>query len=72
MFEGKTGFLRALFEFNSLDLVGFGEVLTPDVAFLTDDPFSPAPVPLPAALPMLAGAFGLLGLVRRRARGARA
>lgn len=71
--EGETGFVEALFEFNSLDLVGFGNVLTPSVAFLTEsafaavDPeFSVAPVPVPGALPLLAGAFGLLGMVRTR------
>lgn len=74
--EGATGFVQALFEFNSLDLIGFGEILTPDVAFLTDSPFTPvdddftiAPVPLPAGLPLAIAAFGMLGAAGlRRAR----
>jgi len=39
---------------------GSGNVLT--------NPNVPAPVPLPAGIPLMASALGLLGFVRRRAR----
>lgn len=74
--EGETGLIEALFEFNSLDLIGFGRVLTPTTAFLTSSPFTPvdadfsvAPVPVPAALPLIVGAFGMLGIAGFRRRG---
>lgn len=51
-------------------LIALGEGLIADVSISSFDlPGSVAPVPVPAAFPLLAGAFGLLGLIRLRARG---
>ncbi len=73
--EGETGYIQAIFEFGSLDLVGWGNILTPHTAFLTatpyepvDDDFSIAPVPLPAGLPLLASAASLLAFAGYRRR----
>lgn len=50
-------------------LIALGEGLISDVSlFSLDLPKSIANVPVPAALPLLAGAFGLMGLLRLRAR----
>jgi hypothetical protein len=73
--ENSTALVEVILQFNSLDLIGFGNVLTPQTGFLTasafdpvDSDFSIAPVPVPAALPLLGSAFGLFGLVRLRRR----
>jgi len=50
------------------DGTAFASLATADLAFATyvDDGIAPSAVPLPAGLPLIAAAFGLLGLMRRR------
>lgn len=68
--EEAEGTVEILAEFNSLDLIGFGNVITPATGFVVADPFAPidptftvAPVPLPGALMLMLGALGVLGAV---------
>lgn len=73
VFEEATGVIQILAEFNSLELRGFGDVLTPNVAFLTEDPFAPvdpgfSAIPLPGAFVMAITSVALFGAgaLRRR------
>jgi phage-related protein len=55
-----VGAVELLYEFNSLHFKGFGEVLTPDTAFLTS---SITALPIPATLWLLwPGLVGMVGM----------
>jgi hypothetical protein len=60
---GGDGFdaLEALF-----GVTGAGSITADTVLFTIDIAATPAPVPLPAGLPLLVGALGALGFVKRR------
>lgn len=64
VFEGEVGTVELLYEFNSLHFKGFGEVLTPDTAFLTS---SITVLPVPATLWLLwLGLLGMIGMGKKR------
>ena len=69
--EGETAQVEVLVAFNSLDLVGFGEVLTPETGFVSEDPLAEVPrafsvVPAPGALWLLVSALLLAAPLTRR------
>ena len=59
--EGETTSVEVLAEFNSLDLIGFGEIADSSVGFLS----SSVSVPEPSTLAFIALSIGM-GLSRRR------
>lgn len=64
VFEGESGSVEILAEFNSLHFKGFGEVLTPDTAFLNS---SLTTIPVPAAVWFFGtGLLGLIGISRKK------
>jgi len=64
VFEGESGSVEILAEFNSLHFKGFGEVLTPGTAFVSS---SLTTIPVPAAVWFFgSGLLGLIGMRRRK------
>jgi len=64
VFEGESGSVEILAEFNSLHFKGFGEVLTPGTAFVSS---SLTTIPVPAAVWFFgSGLLGLIGMGRRK------
>ncbi len=67
--EGYSATIEILGEFGSLELVGFGDVLTPDTGYWYPgtDPFDPdATIPTPSAMLLLGSGVSCLAAIRRR------
>lgn len=67
VFEGEEGTVEILAEFNSLHFKGFGEVLTPDTAFLISTSLTTIPVPATVWF-FGTGLVGLAGMARNKSR----
>lgn len=66
VFEGEAGAVEILAEFNSLHFKGFGDVLTPDVAFVSS---SLTTIPLPATVWLFGTALlGVIGRGRKKGK----
>ena len=67
--EGYSATIEILGKFGSLELVGFGDVLTPDTGYWYPgtDPFDPdATIPAPSAMLLLGSGVSCLAAIRRR------